>query len=76
MKTYVETKRGELVENLSGIICCQNDKINWETVMDWAQAQDTFTATIRTNKKRMSIELADNRTHVVGSLLEHFEYQD
>jgi hypothetical protein len=76
MKTYAETKCGEIVEVINGTLVCNNTKENWMTICDWLMAQDdTFTGYIIVNGRRLMVDFPKTYpTHVMGSLLEHFEH--
>lgn len=76
MQTLVETKSGEIVEIVNGVIRCQNTAKNWETVADWTIANESMVVLMTTNGKFLNIDLPGFSAQDIHSLLEHFDYQD
>lgn len=77
MKTLVITNSKDFVEIINGVLTCVNKRENLETIADWIGAQDSsFEATVIISGGRVSVEFPDTiPTHMMESLLEHFEYQ-
>lgn len=75
MLTLTETKDGEIVEIVNGIIRCQNTAKNWATVADWVIANDQVVVMMKTNGKYLLVDLCGFSAQMTESLLEHFEYQ-
>jgi hypothetical protein len=73
--TLVETRSGEMVEVRAGTLCCENSTKNWESVAEWAMANEANTMLIRTMGSRMFVDLPDSPAHRIHSLLESFEHQ-
>lgn len=78
MKTYVETKSGQYIEVVNGVLSCFNTNKNWATISDWMDAWENLEPmTIRIEHNVVFVELADTApSGRILSLLEHFEYQD
>lgn len=74
----VETKSGQLIEVVNGVLSCPNNPKNWATIADWAEASpDLEPMTIRIEHNVVFVEFADSApAYRILSLLEHFEYQN
>lgn len=75
MQTLTQTASGEIVENINGVIHCQNTAKNWATVADWVMANDQVVVLIKTNGKYLLVDLCGFSAPMTESLLEHFEHQ-
>lgn len=78
MQNLVETRSGEIVEILNGVLYCANTAENWETIGDWMLADSGgMELTIKVVEyRKLSVEMPESvTTSSLESLLEHFEWQ-